>query len=77
MSSHDVPQSESRAFKNTDDLDGIDGGVCSTELEARLIRELIYAFQGIEGVIIKRKFASPERGDSTTIHGTEGKDLSH
>ena len=38
-----------------DDLDGIDGGVCSTELESRLLRELIYAFQGIEGVMIKRK----------------------
>ena len=38
-----------------DDLDGIDGGVCSNELESRIIRELIYAFQGIEGVMIKRK----------------------
>ena len=38
-----------------DDLDGIDGGVCSNELESRVLRELIYAFQGIEGVMIKRK----------------------
>ena len=38
-----------------DDLDGIDGGVCSNELESRILRELIYAFQGIEGVMIKRK----------------------
>ena len=38
-----------------DDLDGIDGGICSNELETRILRELIYAFQGIEGVMIKRK----------------------
>ena len=38
-----------------DDLDGIDGGVCSNELETRILRELIYAFQGIEGVMIRRK----------------------
>ena len=38
-----------------DDLDGIDGGICSNELETRILRELIYSFQGIEGVMIKRK----------------------
>ena len=42
-------------YPGRDDLDGIDGGVCSTELESRILRELIYAFQGIEGVMIRRK----------------------
>jgi hypothetical protein len=53
-------------YPGRDDLDGIDGGVCSTELESRILRELIYAFQGIEGVMIRRKVKSrPER--SSTI----------
>ena len=45
-------------YPGRDDLDGIDGGVCSTELESRILRELIYAFQGIEGVMIRRKVKS-------------------
>ena len=50
----------------SDDLDGIDGGGCSNELESRLLRELIYAFQGIEGVMIKRKLKARS---STTRKG--------
>ena len=45
-----------------DDLDGIDGGVCSNELENRILRELIYAFQGIEGVMIRRKLKTRSAG---------------
>ena len=45
-----------------DDLDGIDGGVCSNELENRILRELIYAFQGIEGVMIRRKLKTRTAG---------------
>ena len=60
-----------------DDLDGIDGGVCANELEAHLLRELIYAFQGIEGLVIKRKSTTstrrlPESVDPMTVISTEG-----
>ena len=61
-----------------DDLDGIDGGVCSNELENRILRELIYAFQGIEGVMIRRKLKTRTAGamkgfqsDPANPHSTE------
>ena len=60
-----------------DDLDGIDGGICANELEAHLLRELIYAFQGIEGLVIKRKSATsirrlPESADALAVISPEG-----
>ena len=61
-----------------DDLDGIDGGVCSNELETRILRELIYAFQGIEGVMIRRKVKNRSaatlkglQSDTATTHSAD------